>query len=389
MTTRGRSNYAFLTNKSGGTVTKGTAIIPDSANDNAFTTTTATSDLRIFGVVVDESIANNAVGLVQLFGSIVEVLQTVAAVTRGNYIKQSGTAGKVMDTTTAATAATTPPTGSIGIALTGVGAAGNIAAFIFPAQPSSTGGALSFLDLNDTPDNYTSQGLKAVRVNTGATALEFYTPAAAANIVKTYNPDLSPASPSGTDDEFEDGVTTGWTQGVVADVWNETDLFGFVHLAKTAAGTDGSIFKAYTPGAAAFTVAFKVHGNVKGAGSNQVHVMLTDSAGALIVRMGMLNGAQWIVGWATGGGFTNGVVTGATPDTGVFYGAIQRDATSNYSFWVSGDGVVWHKVRTQSESGTVGRVYLIVSSFGSTLVDGYWDFVRMFTTQTLKIGNNP
>jgi hypothetical protein len=40
------------------------------------------------------------------------------------------------------------------------------------------GAAESFLHLTDTPSSYTGQSLKAVRVNIGETALEFYTPAA-------------------------------------------------------------------------------------------------------------------------------------------------------------------------------------------------------------------
>ena len=37
-------------------------------------------------------------------------------------------------------------------------------------------GATTFTGLTDTPSSYSGQGLKAVRVNTGATGLEFYTP---------------------------------------------------------------------------------------------------------------------------------------------------------------------------------------------------------------------
>lgn len=43
------------------------------------------------------------------------------------------------------------------------------------AAPIAT--AYTFLNLTDTPSAYTSQALKAVRVNAGATALEFYTAA--------------------------------------------------------------------------------------------------------------------------------------------------------------------------------------------------------------------
>src|SRR5437667_7956074 len=39
-----------------------------------------------------------------------------------------------------------------------------------------TGGGSTFLSLTDTPSSYSGQTLKAVRVNAGETALEFYTP---------------------------------------------------------------------------------------------------------------------------------------------------------------------------------------------------------------------
>jgi len=43
------------------------------------------------------------------------------------------------------------------------------------------GGATTFLQLTDTPSSYTSQALKAVRVNAAATGLEFYTPVTSIN----------------------------------------------------------------------------------------------------------------------------------------------------------------------------------------------------------------
>jgi hypothetical protein len=43
--------------------------------------------------------------------------------------------------------------------------------------PSSAGASTTFLALTDTPSSYASQGLNFVRVNSGATSLEFITPA--------------------------------------------------------------------------------------------------------------------------------------------------------------------------------------------------------------------
>ena len=60
------------------------------------------------------------------------------------------------------------------------------------AVPPLTG---TFLSLTDTPSAYTSQALKAVRVNAGETALEFYTPSSGITIGST-------AISSGTNGEF-------------------------------------------------------------------------------------------------------------------------------------------------------------------------------------------
>lgn len=48
---------------------------------------------------------------------------------------------------------------------------------IFAAGGGGGGGVTDFTDLGDVPASYTGQTLKAVRVNAGETALEFYTPA--------------------------------------------------------------------------------------------------------------------------------------------------------------------------------------------------------------------
>ena len=45
-----------------------------------------------------------------------------------------------------------------------------------PQGGSGSGGASQFTGLTDTPANYTGQALKGVRVNSGETALEYYTP---------------------------------------------------------------------------------------------------------------------------------------------------------------------------------------------------------------------
>lgn len=51
----------------------------------------------------------------------------------------------------------------------------NAKGLITAAANGSAGGCTTFICLSDTPGNYTSAGLKVVRVNTGATALEYVT----------------------------------------------------------------------------------------------------------------------------------------------------------------------------------------------------------------------
>lgn len=392
MTTRGRSNYALLTNKSGGSVTRGQTVIPSSTTDLSFTTTTTAEDLRVFGVVVDVSIANNAIGLVQIFGSIVEVMLTSAAVTRGHYLEHSTTAGKVRDTTVAADATTAPPTGAIGIALSAVGSAGEIAAFIFPANPAFSGSTVAdFTDLGDVPASYVGQADKLVTVKNDESGLEFTTPGAAANIVATYNPDLPPTSPSAFDDEFNAAsVDVKWTSFGTPGTLNTTDFPGFVHISKTGTAVDAGLFQTYVPGAAAFTVVVKVSGDVTQAGSNQVLLAVATSAGAFIVDIGMLNGKDAIVGAAAlSGGFDDYEVGNGNDGLGTVYYAITRDATTNYKCYISQDGITWLLLATFSQAGTVGRIYINVAEFAATTTAAYYDFVRVFTSQTLKIGNTP
>lgn len=59
--------------------------------------------------------------------------------------------------------------------------------------------AISFLDLSDTPNSYAGQALMGVRVNAGATALEFFTTASGTvTNVSSANADISVATPTTT-----------------------------------------------------------------------------------------------------------------------------------------------------------------------------------------------
>lgn len=76
-------------------------------------------------------------------------------------------------------------------------ATGGSSAVVISQSDDDTEFPDTFLDLLDTPSSYASQALKAVRVNAGATALEFYTP--------------SSTTPGGSDKhvQFNDGGVFG------------------------------------------------------------------------------------------------------------------------------------------------------------------------------------
>ena len=123
---RGRQVVAPLTNKSGGSLAEGIIAIFDTTADDAFTTTTTAKDKKVIGVLA-ETIADDAEGRVIING-YVPVLTVDAATSRGNYLYSSTSAGK-------ATPSASLVPGVFGIALSAVGAAGNISALIWPMPP--------------------------------------------------------------------------------------------------------------------------------------------------------------------------------------------------------------------------------------------------------------
>lgn len=83
--TRGRRVEVPLTNKSGGGVIAGDVVILDSANDDAFTTTTSAQYTGVVGIA-QETIASNATGRVLLQGEAA-LVNVQASVTRGHYLE--------------------------------------------------------------------------------------------------------------------------------------------------------------------------------------------------------------------------------------------------------------------------------------------------------------
>lgn len=83
--TRGRRVEVPLTNKSGGGVIAGDVVIIDTTNDDAFTTTTTGQYTGTVGIA-QETIANNGIGRVLIFGEAA-LVNVPASVTRGHFIE--------------------------------------------------------------------------------------------------------------------------------------------------------------------------------------------------------------------------------------------------------------------------------------------------------------
>jgi hypothetical protein len=99
-----------LTNKSGGSLVAGDVVIVDTTNNEAITTVASAQSTIPLGVV-QETIANNAAGLVAVAG-YVPLVNTTGSVTRGHYVESSGTVKKAQGNSTRRD-------GSFGIFLTG------------------------------------------------------------------------------------------------------------------------------------------------------------------------------------------------------------------------------------------------------------------------------
>jgi len=92
-----------LTNRSGGIVTANEVVVVDTANASSFTTTTSEGDGGVLGIVYPSSIADDATGIVLLYG-IVDVT-CVGSVAIGDYLITSTTAGSAKSNSSDATGA--------------------------------------------------------------------------------------------------------------------------------------------------------------------------------------------------------------------------------------------------------------------------------------------
>lgn len=86
------------------------------------------------------------------------------------------------------------------------------------------GGVSAFTSLSDVPNSYSGQALKKVRVNAGATGLEFVTDTTPLPNWLALRPDATPASPSAKDDEFDDSAKL---PGGGSAIWSWFNQSGF------------------------------------------------------------------------------------------------------------------------------------------------------------------
>lgn len=83
---------ASLTNRSGGALNVGDVVVGDTGNASSITTTTTIGNRRVFGVVVDTTIASLAAGRISSLG--IRTVNVTGAVAIGDWLETSATAGK-------------------------------------------------------------------------------------------------------------------------------------------------------------------------------------------------------------------------------------------------------------------------------------------------------
>lgn len=118
-----------LTNKTGGSLAVGDVVAVDAANASAVKLDDTASSQAVFVVALDAP-ANNALGRFRSAGQI-QAVNVSNATTIGHYLTKSATSKQAQDSATASGAATAPPTGALGVALTSTAGAGSVTAMWF------------------------------------------------------------------------------------------------------------------------------------------------------------------------------------------------------------------------------------------------------------------
>ena len=118
-----------MTNKSGSQRTAGDVVVVDTTTDNSFTTT-VTANVNTTVGVVQETIANNAAGIIKHYGTT--TVKVTAATSRGNWLVTSTTAGQASPVAQAE-----PPDGAFALALSASAGAGTVTALLLASSANA------------------------------------------------------------------------------------------------------------------------------------------------------------------------------------------------------------------------------------------------------------
>lgn len=373
-------------NNQGGNLVQGDVVKYDETGDNFVKKPNSNNDLDIMGVVIGPLTYANAASVPVLLQGYHPGVKVTGAVSRGDYLFGSTTSGvaKADNAATAGAFARVVQDDASGLApalifdmVLGTGTGGGA------TQIVETGGPTT-LDVAAIPDQrvFFRNGTNIVGRKLLGMGLQ-------------YHPDLPPNSPDSRNDEFDDNSLAGaWTQvngGGATHGVSETARTGFVQLSNLdgGGGSDTGIYKAFVPGANAFTVVAKIHGHVKNAGSNQNNLQFFDGSGNFIYGVGKLQNFQFIVN-DSGGFRTYNSIGYLQGDVGMpTYLMLQYDGGTGYAAFVSGDGMTWHRLEGASRTGTLGRAKLITVSFSSSYSELWADYIRFIAGNTFVIGGTP
>ncbi len=371
-------------NNQGGDLETGDTVGLDSSGTNFVKKTTILDDPTVAGVVSTGTFPDGEEVPVVIFGYH-PTIKVTGSVTAGDYLTSDNSDGT-------ASTQSTPGQGAFARA-TSDDDTGYVSGIVF-ADPSlgsgASGAATQIAETGDPADLDIAAIPDGTYLRRVGTDVIGDTPTGSIE----YDPNRPPSSPDSHNDEFDDlsldaAWTTGSSGGGSSGTIDETLRKGFVRIPVQdgGAGSGRTMYKAYVPGAVALTVVVKVYGDVRNAGSNQVRFELTDSGGTTIFGVGMVNSNQVIV--FDSGGFSTTTVAYMTQNVGEMWLMITRDSGTNYSAYISNDGHIWTRITGASRSGTVARCLLEVYSFSSSFAQGWFDFVRFFTSITFDIGGTP
>lgn len=377
---------SYLENADAGDLEYGDVVRIDISNDSAVEKTTTLDDGLVLGVVAAAGPFAPGAQTPVLTVGYHPAVKATGAINAGDFILPSATDGTAEGDTD-----TTP--GSFGRALADA-AGGTVAAILLGiGTGGGGGGAATQIEESGGP---TTLNIAAVPDLT-------FLRREGSDIVGRrvagageYSPILAPSSPHASNDEFDDlSLNAAWTAGSSgggsSGGADETLRKGFLQLKVTdgGGGSGRTIKRAFAPGAVAVTVAARVFGNVRDANSNQVRIEVLNNSGVLIYGVGMVNIPGPGVIFFDNGTFGTVQISYVTPLAGEIYLMVQRDSSTNWSSWVSSDGMEWQRLSGKSISGTIGEILLATYSFSASTTESWWDFIRCFTSQTFVIGGTP